>query len=266
MFMLFIVLISVLFFCGCTGINVPQNFTYKEIQTAYFNLASWQKIENNAPQEDKEKNTAETKAQKVFKVYIEGDGNAFNAHGQPTANPTPCGNFLRQIAFGDTNENIIYLARPCQFINENKCKKIYWTSGRFAKEVISSIAQAIYNTAGNMPVILIGFSGGAQIAGLIAVLYPEINVKKIITISGNLDHKKWTMHHKVPPLKASLNLGDYKDNFIKFDQINYAGEKDKTIPPQLILDFAGAERTIIVPKAKHAAYPKGIIEEIRQAI
>ncbi|MDD7312777.1 MAG: alpha/beta hydrolase, partial [bacterium] len=64
-------------------------------------MASWQKITHpTAP----------------YKIYIEGDGHAFNAHGQPTGNPTPKGTLVRELAFGDNHENVIYLARPCQYV------------------------------------------------------------------------------------------------------------------------------------------------------
>ncbi len=63
-----------LILCGCSSITVPDSFTYKEIETKDFKLASWQKISN---------------PQGVYKIYIEGDGYAFNAYGKPTQNPTP---------------------------------------------------------------------------------------------------------------------------------------------------------------------------------
>ncbi|MBR2299926.1 MAG: hypothetical protein IJ870_05075 [Alphaproteobacteria bacterium] len=70
---------------------------------AFFKIASWQKItDKNAP----------------YKIYIEGDGFAFNAHGSPTTNPTPKNTFLRQIAFNDPSKNVVYLARPCQYVND----------------------------------------------------------------------------------------------------------------------------------------------------
>ena len=77
-----------LILCGCSSITVPDSFTYKEIETKDFKLASWQKISN---------------PQGVYKIYIEGDGYAFNAYGKPTQNPTPKGTLVRELAFGDDN-------------------------------------------------------------------------------------------------------------------------------------------------------------------
>ena len=94
-----ILLISVLFLWSCSGVTVPPDFVYSEIQTRDFTLASWQKITNPTG---------------VYKIYIEGDGHAFNAYGYPSQDPTPRGRLIREIAFGDKSENVVYLARPCE--------------------------------------------------------------------------------------------------------------------------------------------------------
>ena len=88
------ILILLLFLLsGCHSVKIPPEFKYEEINTSNFTIASWQKIKNpNA----------------VYKIYIEGDGYAFNAHGYPSSDPTPHGTLMRELAFGDTNPNIIY--------------------------------------------------------------------------------------------------------------------------------------------------------------
>ena len=102
---------------GCQNIQPPLGFLYKEISTAEFNLASWQKISDiNAD----------------YHIYIEGDGYAFNAHGEPSRNPTPHGDLMRKICFSDMSPNVIYLARPCQFVKDEKCRQ-----GQYDKKYIS---------------------------------------------------------------------------------------------------------------------------------
>ena len=166
-------ILSLLVLCSCSTITVPPEFTYKEIKTQYFDIASWQKI---------------TEPKGVYKVYIEGDGYAFNAHGRPTQDPTPKGTIIRELTFGDESPNVIYLARPCQYVKSPICSQRHWTTARFASEVINAEYEAIKSIVGNSPVVLIGFSGGAQVAGLVATAKSGLNVKKIITIAGNLDH------------------------------------------------------------------------------
>ena len=193
-----------LFLCGCASIDIPSSFEYKEIKTRSFSIASWQKI---------------TSPNSVYKIYIEGDGYAFNARGKATQDPTPHSNLVKELAFGDNSPNVIYLARPCQYIKSPICSQRHWTTARFAPEIINAEYEAIKSTVGDNPVILIGFSGGAQVAGLIATAKPGLNVKKIITIAGNLDHLAWTQYHKLPPLSESMNLESYRNQFAKIPQM-----------------------------------------------
>lgn len=216
------VLITLLFLAGCSTITAPANFVYKEIETRDFTIATWQKITNSHA---------------VYKIYIEGDGYAFNAHGKATQDPTPHGTLVRELAFGDNSPNVIYLARPCQYVKNPICSKRHWTTARFASEIINAEYEAIKNIAGNNPVILVGFSGGSQVAGLVATAKPELNIKKIITIAGNLDHLAWTQYHNLPPLNESMNLESYRKQFAKIPQIHYVGSNDEVIPPLLVREF-----------------------------
>ena len=150
---MFKILVLSLLLVGCQSITIPSDYVYKEIQTRNFDIASWQKISNPSD---------------VYKIYIEGDGYAFNAYGQPTQDPTPKGTLMRELAFGDKSPNVIYLARPCQYVKSPICTQRHWTTARFAPEVINSEYEAIKQIVGDSPIILIGFSGGAQIAGLVA--------------------------------------------------------------------------------------------------
>jgi len=243
------ILSLLLFISGCTAITVPDSFSYKEMPGSKFTVASWQKVQN---------------PQAVYKIYIEGDGHAFNAHGMPTDDPTPKGTLIREIAFGDMNENVVYLARPCQYVKTSACEERYWTTARFSAEVIDAEYEAIKKIAGKNPVILVGFSGGAQVAGLLAVTKPDLNIKKVITIAGNLDHKNWTAYHHLPPLKDSLDLNDYQKNFKKINQINYIGEKDKVIPSEISKKFLQGKNLCVVKNASHGEGWEGAYEKIRK--
>lgn len=243
-------ILSLLVLCSCSTITVPPEFTYKEIKTQYFDIASWQKI---------------TEPKGVYKVYIEGDGYAFNAYGRPTQDPTPKGTIIRELTFGDESPNVIYLARPCQYVKSPICSQRHWTTARFASEVINAEYEAIKSIVGNSPVVLIGFSGGAQVAGLVATAKSGMNVKKIITIAGNLDHLAWTTYHNLPPLSESMNLTNYSEQFAKIPQVHYVGSNDKVIPPQLIKNFVGKNsKVIMVHGATHNAGWKSIYQVIQQ--
>lgn len=235
--------------CGCSVIRVPGDFVYKEIKTNTFNLASWQKINNpNAK----------------YKIYIEGDGYAYDYYGRATENPTPRGKLVREIAFGDKNENVVYLARACQFVSSKMCEKKYWTTARFAPEIIEAQYDAIKQIVGNNRVVLVGFSGGAQIAGLVGVYKQGLVVEKIITIAGNLDHKSWVDYHNLSKFDKSLNLADYYDDFIKIPQVNYVGENDDIVPPFLVKEFIRNDDLVVrIEGATHNSGWNAIKDKVR---
>ena len=232
---------TILLLCGCqTTLVVPQGYEYKEINTGTFRLASWQKM---------------TDFSSPVKFYIEGDGHAFTSSGRVSSDPTPRGTTVREMAFGDSFPNVVYLARPCQFIKTANCNNKYWSTARFAPEVINSSAEAIRQVAGNRPVILIGYSGGAQVASLVAVLNPDIRTKKVITVAGNLDHKRWMEYHRLPQLTGSLSLADYRDAYLRIPQLHYAGEKDDILPPLLAREFI--KNNDLVVEVKGASHGSG---------
>lgn len=223
--------------CGCTTINAPTDFAYRPIATNHFEMASWQKISDPTV---------------PYRIYIEGDGHAFNAYGRPTNDPTPQGTLVRKLAFNDPSPNVIYLARPCQYIKSGICSQRHWTTARFAPEIINAEFEAVRQIAADSPVILIGFSGGAQIAGLIAAAKPGLNVQKMITIAGNLDHLAWTQYHHLPDLNESMNLENYRDRFAQIPQVHFVGGKDQNITPDLVKNFIGNSAEIIeIENADH---------------
>lgn len=227
------------FLGACSATNPLENFRFQTVVAPPYVNASWWRIQEPG---------------QPLKIYIEGDGSAFDDEGVPTDNPTPKSLFLRTIAAKDPSPNVAYLGRPCQYMKTTACTQTDWTTGRFSEKIISSMERSILELmrrAKTQQVILIGYSGGAQIAGLVAVRNPD-HVIKVITIAGVLDHEAWSSYHQDPPLDQSLNLWDFRDQFLKIDQIHFAGEKDVVVPPALIEAFVEASHpVIIVPKATH---------------
>ena len=134
---------------------------------------------------------------------------------------------------------------------------------RFAPNVIGQ-PPVLRMKLGDNPVVLIGFSGGAQVAGLIASAKQGLNVKKIITIAGNLDHLVWTQYHNLPPLNESMNLESYRKQFAKIPQIHYVGSDDEIMPPALVREFVGKSGNIIeVRGATHNSGWEEIYSQIR---
>ncbi|MBP5344316.1 MAG: hypothetical protein J6Y85_04525 [Alphaproteobacteria bacterium] len=218
--------------CGCHSLVIPDSFQYQKIQTDYYKLASWQKI---------------TDTRSPIRIYLEGDGYAFNYAGQPTNNPTPRGTFLRKIAFNDPNSNVVYLARPCQYITDSLCTQKDWTTGRFSEHIIDSILQAIQIISKKQPVILIGYSGGALLSGLVINKNSTIPIQKWITLAGVLNHTKWTQNLHLPPLTDSADL----NKLPSVPQLHLIGDKDQVVPYPLTKTLVDEKNLIIIPNATH---------------
>lgn len=231
--------IILLFLGACAPKNPLTDFRFQTVTAPPYVVASWYKIEKQGD---------------VLRVYIEGDGTVLNADGSISANPTPTDTYLRQLASADPNPNVVYLGRPCQYLQAGPCNEEDWTSGRYAGKIVDSMEETVYGLmkkARTNKVVLIGYDGGAQIAGLIAVRFPQDNVE-VITIGGILDHYAWTQYHKQPPLIKSMNLADYKKRYGTLEQHHFVGGKDNVVPAALVQEFVADETTVIVvPKATH---------------
>lgn len=220
---------------GCANTNwiAPSNFQYVPIQTQSYQIATWQKINNP-------KNNH-------IHIYIEGDGHAFDTYGRPTDNPTPHGTLVRDLATQDSFENVVYIARPCQFIMDEKCTVQDWTNGRFAQKIIDTESEVIKQIAKNKKIIIIGYSGGAMVSGLIIKQNPKMKFEKWITIAGVLNHTKWTQYFGDEPLNKSLDL----DILPKVSQTHFVGGHDKVVPYDLAKTWANEHDIILVPSATH---------------
>lgn len=236
-------ILPVVLVAGCAGAhNIDmQPFQYREISAGDYVIAAWEHI---------------TDPTSPVHIYIEGDGHAFNASGRPTTDPSPRGTTLRKIALRDTNANVVYLARPCQFIMSDKCSVRDWTSGRFAANIIESMAIAVKDVAHNMPIVLIGYSGGAMVSGLVITQHPELNIKKWVTIAGVLNHTDWTEYFGDKPLDKSLDM----DVLPHVPQMHYIAENDEIVPFELSKKWVGNNQLIIIPDTMHNDFDSWVFE------
>ena len=222
---------------GCAGIGATDDMlVVAPTRHDLYDVATLQKI---------------TDATAPVHIYIEGDGHAFDYRGQPTNNPTPRSRFMRRMYAADDAPNVVYVARPCQFVMDEKCTTTDWTTGRFSRAMVDSLASAIKNIVGNRPVILVGYSGGAMISGLVIEKHPELNVKKWITIAGVLNHADWTAYFNDTPLTHSLNL----DTLPQLPATHYIAENDSVVPNILSKQWVGESDIKIIKNARHDTIP-----------
>lgn len=174
-------------------------------------------------------------------IYIEGDGFAWITGSQPSPDPTPIDPLALRLALAQPDGNAAYLARPCQFAEAEtrECAQTYWTGERFAPAVIEAAQRAIdvlKNRAGARRLTLVGYSGGGAVAALVAAERKDVD--RLVTVAGNLDHRRWTALHRVSPLTGSRNAADVSGALGGIRQWHFVGGEDQVIPPQLAQSFA----------------------------
>ncbi len=177
---------------------------------------------------------------KTLYIYIEGDGLAWKSRSTPSQNPTPKNPMGLNLAIQHGGD-AVYLARPCQYqLKDTNCaSNKWWTSHRFAQEVINATNIAIdklkrSRQADNL--VLVGYSGGGAVALLAAA--ERSDVTKIITVAGNLDTDKWVELKNISPLSGSLNPADKWQKLAAIPQLHLVGGSDKVVPAEVAYSYA----------------------------
>ena len=198
-------------------------------------------------------------------IVIEGDGRAWARRTRLSRDPTPRHPVGLDIALSLPHAAVAYLARPGQYpVEQNLCDARYWAGARFAPEVVAGALTAVNALAirltdvGCAPsqrrVTLVGYSGGGTLAALAAGRAREVT--GLITIAANLDHERWTEHHRVSPLDASMTLWPVSPRLMSLPQVHLLGARDRIVPPSMpdrvrtVLERAGHPQAV-VPEAAH---------------
>lgn len=179
--------------------------------------------------------------QDTLTVYLEGDGLAWADAETPSSDPTPLDPLALRLAVKQSGA-VAYLARPCQYtqaIQAPACVKRYWTTHRFAPEVVQAMQEALdrLKQQWETPRLhLVGYSGGGTLALLLAARRNDVT--QVVTIAGNLDPDAWTRWHRVTPLYGSLNPVNDVAALSHIPQWHWSGSKDTVVPPALSQAFA----------------------------
>ncbi len=164
-------------------------------------------------------------------LYIEGD-----------ANQTPINPVALRLAAQDGGNNVIWLARPCQYLTvkaAKACDESYSTNKRFAPEVIEGYKQALDNIKAyyNIPSFdLVGYDGGAAIATILAS--QRSDVTSLRTVAGQLDTQTMANLSEKPLDGGSLNPIDFGAGIANIPQRHFIGKLDTVTPPAVYNSFA----------------------------
>lgn len=225
---------------GCIGINLDEK---RAASLLLATGAEWKRLNLDA---GKFVLTAfsppELRQTDTLTIYIEGDGLAWLDASTPSPDPTPLEPVALRLALRDASGSAVYLARPCQYAADTEwrgCEEKYWSSHRFAPEVIEASSLAVSQLKaryGANKVRLVGYSGGGAVAALLAARRDDVTL--LITVAGNLDHAAWTSRHRVPPLTGSLNPANAWQALQKIPQRHYIGGRDAIISEEIVRAYA----------------------------
>ena len=227
-----ILLFLLLFLISCSQYSTAQRyniidelnsnkFNVNTYTTDFFNIYSLEKIKNN----------------QRLTVYIEGDGLSWVDRFTPSSNPTPVDPLAFRMALIDEGENIIYLARPCQYEWSNNCNKDIWTFSQYSSIVLNSYKEIINHLSkSHNDIHLVGYSGGGGIAMYLGSIQNK-SIKSIRTIAGNINHNELSKILNISRLKKSINFYSIEDKIKKIPQIHYYGLNDKTVPNELQISY-----------------------------
>jgi hypothetical protein len=200
------------------SIAAPARLVAKDYSLGGFTLRTYQRVQDRSE----------------ATIYIEGDGQSWRTRRMPSTNPTPTDPVALRLAAADSAKNVIYIARPCQYVPLTGCSSSYWQEKRFAPEIIHSYQQLL-SELGFARYHLVGYSGGAAVALLVAA--GRSDVVDIRTVAGNVDSAAFTSYHHVSPLTGSLEPADASARLQNIPQLHVLGGKDEVIVPSVLESY-----------------------------
>ena len=213
------------------AIDIAQerNLVPETLDTTHYPIRSYKRLDDLSNKE--------------ITIYIEGDGSAYLNRTTPSKNPTPRNPVALKLAGLDPSHNVIYLARPCQFIQpavnpEIICSSRMWTTHRYSQKVLDTYMELIdqIKTQYNIERFhLVGYSGGGVIAALLTVERDDIATLR--TVAANLDVGAFTRYHNVDPMTDSLDSADRAAELFLVPQCHYVGLKDNVVTPSIVKSF-----------------------------
>ena len=199
--------VLLLTFCLCACVNRPHDpeWTEKTIKTKYLSFQVWEKDVHEGGD---------------LRLYIEGDGS-----------PMPDRPIAFELAQRDPNPNVIYISRPCQYVDCEECKNpALWQEERFNEEIVNEMKSLVVHLSHKYksPALdLIGYDGGGTMALLLATRIP---VRQVITIGGILDTKTYASDQGIT--LNGMNPLRFLNTLSAVKQVHYVGTEDTKTPPQ----------------------------------
>lgn len=245
---LFLALISTLFVTSCgypptgyykretaTRLAMPSFMHDRVIVSDPFRLTVYERVRNKGG---------------IANVYIEGNGHDTGISLEtikPTGfyiggDDTPYNPVGLHLASFDHAKNLIYMARPCQYTEDDPActakEKKYLRYGEEELNAMNKALSHIKNRYDFTGFNLIGYGGGGAIATILAAKRDDVLTLR--TVSGHLDTSVAAANNdgeKAVDLGGRINPLDYAEAVSGVPQHHFMGEHDKIITPDTYMRF-----------------------------
>ena len=207
----------------------------------------------------------------VATVYIEGGQMVWDDFLRERETATSTNPLALHISTRDTSDNVIWLARPCQYtytpkLDGSACTREDFANGRFSLTNLRAMNIALDNIQkkhGFKGFNLVGVQDGAGIAVHLAASRKD--VLSLRTVAGMLDTDVFTQvynpeQHETIVDRTSNNPGIHAAHLAALPQHHFVGEWDDTVSPAMAQNFrhnAGNSPCVRVSEVKGVTNERG---------
>ncbi|MDH5722060.1 MAG: hypothetical protein OEY94_01900 [Alphaproteobacteria bacterium] len=174
---------------------------------------------------------------KPANIYISGEGGALGV----SFNKAPENPVALHLATKDKADNLAYIARPCHYIGAENCAQKYWGGAEYSEDVINAYSLVLDDMAKRYDIKgfnLIGYSGGATIAALLADKRSDI--LSIRSVAGILDTDTYSAIHEKTAFEGPVNPSLIAVQIKDIPQFHFIGGKDEEVPPAVLHGYLQA--------------------------
>lgn len=257
MFIKFFLLFSISFITACTSpaahfhqVSRDKHFKQSVLKGTLFQHV----IYTNA--------AAQQTSSSILHVYLDGDGTPWLKKRWIARDPTARNPLILELMSIDTAPAVL-LGRPCYYglYASPACEPKFWTSHRYAQDVVSSMQEALTvylkQHATIQKIRFIGYSGGGVLAVLLTPYFSQ--TQQVVTIAANLDIARWTSLHGYTALTGSLNPMQQANLAATIQQVHIAGELDTNVPVEIIQAYVNQKtqsEIVIIKGQGHCCWDK----------
>ncbi len=235
----------------------PAFMVERRLSTGGMNFQLWERMHNRF---------------EPANIYIEGDGNPTYLGRTITDDSTPENPVGLHLASRDNANNLVYMSRPCQYLEEaaqNTCDIKFWSTRRFSPEVLAAYNEALDEIKLRYDITefnLIGYDGGANIAAQLATVRKD--VVSLRTVAGNLNPKVVFGERAVLEPDNILAI-DIAPGLARIPQHHFVGAGDEVTPPSVYHSFRqamGDSKCVHYTMVQDADHERGWVEKWPQLL